>query len=161
MKKFLLMAVGVIMLLVVSSAYYPAVSDSLVGADAPNLELVNNYAEFDLRESDGEYVLLSFWSSTDPQSRIANKSYDGSLGKTDKNVKYVAVNLDPSTGVFEEIVKIDKLNASSQYHVDGDWSAVLGDYNLRQGYVSYLINPSGVIVAQNPTIEDVYSMIQG
>lgn len=155
------MAVGVIMLLVVSSAYYPAASDSLVGSDAPNLELVNNYAEFDLRESDGEYVLLSFWSSNDPQSRIANKSYDGSLGKTDKNVKYVAVNLDPSTGVFEEIVKIDKLNASSQYHVDGDWSAVLGDYNLRQGYVSYLINPSGVIVAQNPTIEDVYSMIQG
>ena len=154
------MAVGVIMLLVVSSAYYPAGSDSLVGADAPDLELVNKYDEFSLKEFKGDYVLLSFWSSTDPRSRIANKAYNDFAGKRADDLKYVSVNFDPSSGVFEELIKVDGLSGSNQYHIDGMKNRIFSDYNLRQGYASYLVAPDGVVVAMNPTVDELSDLVE-
>ena len=41
-------------------------------------------------------------------------------------VEYVAVNFDPSSKVFEEIVKIDDLNADNQFHINGSNMPVVG-----------------------------------
>lgn len=155
MRKFLLTAISAIVLLVDSSAYYPTTS-GCIGKDAPNFTVTNDSATIEIKKLNGHYVLLSFWSSIDPKSRIANKTYNDLIAATNSNVEYVAVNFDPSSKVFDEIVKIDDLNTATQFHIDSNTLSTIWDnYNLRDGYISILINPNGKIVEQNPSVENI------
>ena len=155
MRKFLLTAIGAAVLLIVLSANYPASTGFSIGDEAPNFSVSNNNdKEVEMQKLHGEYVLLSFWSSTDPQSRIANKAYNDFVVEEDSKIEYVAVNLDPSSNVFKEIVKLDQLDADKQFHIERN-SSLMEAYGLRGGCVSLLIDPKGEIVAQNPTLDEV------
>lgn len=159
MKKFLLAVVGAVMLLIIPSAYYP--TDSIVGEVAPNFEVSNDNKAVEIDKLRGRYILLSFWSSTDPKSRLANKAYNDIMTGEKNMVEYVAVNFDPSSKVFEEIVKIDDLNADNQFHINGSSMPVVGeDYGLHGNFVSFLIAPDGEIIAQNPSANDVKALLK-
>ena len=159
MKKFLLAVVSAAVLLIVPSAHYPTSANSLVGDDVPDLAVSNGNKSVKIGELRGSYLLLSFWSSTDPESRIANKAYNDLFLTENCNVKYVAINLDPSSTVFSEIVKIDNLDAVNQFYIDNASKlSVSEDFNLRSGYVSLLISPEGEVIAQNPSVDYIKSI---
>ena len=76
-------------------------------------------------------------------------------------MEYVAINLDPSAKVFEEIVKIDGLNAINQFRPKADNTSLIEDgYGLRSGFVSFLINPKGEVVAQDPSIDEIKALVK-
>jgi hypothetical protein len=104
----------------------------------------------------GKYVLLTFWSSADAESRISNLTYD-KIAKTYKgSLEYVAVNYDHSPRVYGEIKKIDDLRQSSQFRDNkGSSSSIYTDYRLAQGFNSYLIDRNGTIIAINPTSQQL------
>jgi cytochrome oxidase Cu insertion factor (SCO1/SenC/PrrC family) len=105
----------------------------------------------------GEWVLVQFWSSADAASRISCKDY-AKLGEklSDDSLKekihFLAVNFDRSERLFHEIVRRDGLDAKSQFFVEGSKANVLiKDYHLDSGMSAYLIDPSGRVVAKNPS----------
>ena len=71
MKKTLLAVAAIAMLLVFSSAYNEKAIDSRVGYLAPNFTVSNADTTVSLQDLKGNYVLLTFWSSADAQSRIS------------------------------------------------------------------------------------------
>ena len=147
------------MLLIVPSAYYP--NDTIVGENAPNFEVANNDKVVELDKLRGRYVLLAFWSSTDPESRLANKAFNDLMMEEKGVLEYVAVNFDPSSKVFEEIVKIDALDATNQFHINGSNMPIVGEsYGLHGNFMSYLIAPDGEIIAQNPSAHDVKVLVE-
>ena len=160
MKKFLLtVASALVLLLVVPSAYSP--TDTIIGKDAPNFEVVNGNRVVEIEKLKGRYILLSFWSSVDPKSRLANKAYNDVAADETAAMEYVAINLDPSAKVFEEIVKIDGLNALNQFRPKADNTSLIEDgYGLRGGFVSFLINPKGEVVAQDPSIDEIKALVK-
>ncbi len=161
MRKVLFTVISAVVLLIAPSAYSPATADSLIGDDAPNFAIANDSASIELKNMRGRYVLLSFWSSTDAESRIANKAYnDFAVSGKGNSIEFVSVNFDPSTMVFKEIMKIDKLEASHLFHVASNSTSALNEqYNLRSGYMSLLINPKGEVIAQNPTTEEIQTLV--
>ena len=159
MKKILYAFIVVAAVFLFSSAYSPANIGTRVGLDAAGFAVTNDSNAVSLQSMRGSYVLISFWSSTDASSRIANKMYNDFALNNNVQMNYIAVNFDPSENVFDEITSIDKLHKPAQFHVnDNEKSVLFEKYRLDEGYKSYLVNPDGVIIAENPTESDLIKL---
>ena len=117
-----------------------------------------------LRISDlhGQYVLVNFWDSRNAVSRIASAEYDLWVKHhPSKDVTLVQVNTDDDRALWSEIVNHDRFDPATQFHLTS--AEVRGieaeSYRPADGHSSYLIAPDGKIVARNPSVEALNSII--
>jgi len=151
MNKTLLAIATLAMLTLFSSAYYSAPADSRIGYKAPSLVLGNSNGLSPLQQHRGENVLLTFWDSSDAQSRLDNLHYDRLARQSGAAYTHVSVNLDRSEGVFNTIVALDDLNRSSQFCTSVDvQEGIIKSWRLDEGYHTFLLDADGMIVAVDP-----------
>ena len=151
MNKTLLAIATVGMLTLFTSAYYSAPADSRIGYKAPSLVLGNNNGLSPLQQHRGENILLTFWSSADAESRLANLHYDRLSREEGVGYTHVSVNLDRSLSVFNTIVTLDDLNRSAQFNTAVDiQDDIIRSWRLENGYHSFLIDAQGRIMAVDP-----------
>jgi hypothetical protein len=151
MNKTLLTIATVGMLTLFTSAYYSAPADSRIGYKAPSLVLGNNNGLSPLQQHRGENILLTFWSSADAESRLANLHYDRLSREDGVAYTHVSVNLDRSLSVFNTIVTLDDLNRSAQFNTAVDiQDDIIRSWRLENGYHSFLIDAQGRITAVDP-----------
>lgn len=161
MNKSLFVIVSFVLLIFSASSYSSKEVDAKVGCIAPDFALANEDSSVSLRDMKGKYVLLSFWNSADADSRMNNIKYSSTAKNFDSELALVSVNYDRCEEVYHEIVKRDKLQTGSQfYDQDGKMSRIYSDYRLDQGYKSYLINPAGKIIAENPDAYQLANIIR-
>lgn len=152
MKKTLLTIVMACLFVIFFTAYSSNPSQGKLGYVAPNFSIENESGRIELQQLKGRYVLLSFWSSADAESRIANIQYDRMLRNMD-GVDYVAVNFDRSLELYKELLKNDGLAKNSQfYDQDGERSDLYSRYQLGRGMRTLLLDRKGRIVAENPSL---------
>lgn len=160
MKKTLLKIVTVCLFLFFLTAYNSNHSGSKPGYMAPNFKLENTSSSVELQRLKGKYVLLSFWNSVDAESRIANIQYDRAVRNLE-GVNYVAVNFDSSFGVYQEILKNDELDIASQfYDSNGENSKLFSRYELGRGMKALLLDKTGMIVAENPSLQELRILLE-
>ncbi len=134
-----------------TSAYYSAPADSRIGYKAPSLVLDNNNGLSPLRQHRGEYILLTFWSSADAESRLQNMSYDRLSRQHGGAYTLVAVNMDRSQSVFNTVVTLDDLNRAAQFNAAVDIQEdIIKSWRLENGFHSFLVDPQGRITAVDP-----------
>jgi hypothetical protein len=152
MNKTLLILAVLGLLTLFTSAYYSAPADSRIGYKAPSLVLGDDNNDLSpLQQQRGENVLLSFWSSDDPESRLDNLRYDRLVRDMDNGVVHVSVNLDRSESVFSSIVTIDNLDRSTHYHSSAEvQKSIIKSWRLEDGFHSFLLDPNGKILAIDP-----------
>ena len=149
-KTFLAIAV-LALLTLFTSAYYSTPSDSRIGYKAPVLTLGNNNGLSPLQQHSGENILLTFWASSDANSRLDNMRYDRLSRSQGVSFTHISVNMDRSESVFDCVVAIDDLNRSSQFNATVDaQDEIIKRWRLDGGYHSFLIDASGTIVAVDP-----------
>lgn len=161
MKKTILGIVGFFALMLASSAFTQRVTAPAVGCLAPALAVENTDSTeaTSLSAYRGSYLLLSFWNSTQADSRLMLNQYqqwfNTHVSSTEsKNISLMAVNLDSNVRMFEEIVKRDHLDRTRQFHINAEQlSPVIENFQLSAHPKSFLIDPEGRIVSINPTIE--------
>lgn len=144
MKKTLLAVLGLIVTVVLASAFSNSPSEARIGYQAPNFTVTNGDTTLSLQDLRGKYVKLTFWSSTNAESRIALQQTEN-----DDDVVSIAVNLDPSEGVFGEICKLDGLRSETQFHVSHASSDILKAWQQGEELSTFVIDPQGIIVAQS------------
>lgn len=161
MRKVLSVIGVFILLLSFTSAYNAQKIDSKINSFAPNILISDNDSSFTLSKLRGKFVLLSFWSSTDAESRIRNiMSYKTSVDMNNKNLVFASVNYDSNKSLFDEIIKIDNVDKSSQFFdKDGINSETYKQFHLEDGFKSYLINREGKIVAVNPSMDNLTKLL--
>ena len=149
MKIIVLFAVLVISV----SAYSERVFEAAEGYSAPSMTIENSDTTMSLAEMKGRYVIVTFWSSADADSRLRARQYDeASKLLPQERFCLLSVNFDRSERLFREIVRRDGLSAETQFHIEGNRAnQLINDYHLESGMQSFLIDPSGRIVAKNPT----------
>ena len=136
-----------------SGSYNPA--ESTVGSIAPNFTVSNADTTLSLQQLRGNYVLVTFWDSSRPESRIANMQYD----HIQAQFIHIGVNVDRSQAILGQLCRIDGLNASTQFYA-GDDSQFLGEWKqLDSDLQSFLIDPHGTIIALNPTEEQLEEVL--
>ncbi len=153
MKKTLILFVGIVLLFILASAGSGNYYGVEVGEQAPNFEVSNGVNSVQLQSLRGKYVVVTFWSSADADSRIANMRYDRvAKSKQSTILEHVALNFDESPLLWSEICKLDGLNARSQFYAHNEAGAkLMKAWNQNQGFTSLLIDPHGVVVALNPS----------
>ncbi len=123
------------------------------GYSIPELTLQRDNEMLSMQSVKGKYLLLSFWSSTDAQSRLACNQYDAyakSFGEAG-NLCLVSVNFDCSEGLFKETVRRDNLAAETQFNVkDEKAERIKKDFHLEKGFRSILVDTAGIVIATNP-----------
>ncbi len=151
MNKTLLTIAIVLLLALLSSAYYTAPADSRIGYRAPSLVLGNNNDLSPLQQHRGEMVLLTFWSSADASSRLDNMRYDRLSRQEGAPFIHVSVNLDRSESVFNGVVDIDNLDRSAHFGTSvAAQKSIIKNWRLDEGYHSFLIDADGKIAAVDP-----------
>lgn len=144
-------------LLGLGSAASSSAVDGTIGSQAPMFKIERADSSVALDNMKGKWVLLQFWASSDAASRIACKNYseleqNQRSSNPGERFHLLAVNLDRSERLFREIVRRDGLSAETQFHIEGNRAnQLINDYHLESGMQSFLIDPSGRIVAKNPT----------
>lgn len=161
MKKIFSFVALLAALLFATSGYNEYDRVLAVGDDVPSLAVSNNDTAFNLRESKGDYVLLTFWTTSDARSRVDCQKYSKWFEKNDPlNVKHISVNFDEEPALFREIVRLDNLDHHAQFNVNGsEASQIRHDFGLDNGYGSILIDPNGYIKSFNPSSTDLRSLL--
>lgn len=151
MNKLLLTLAILGILVLFTSAYYSAPADSRIGYKAPALVLDNNNGLSPLQQHRGGNVLLTFWCSTDVESRLNNKHYDRLSRADGAHFTHVSVNLDRSDAVFKSIVEVDDLDRSTQFGTSTEaQDAIIKSWRLEEGYHTFLLDSKGQILAIDP-----------
>ncbi len=140
-------------LLVSMSAHTERVYEAADGFKAPDITIENSHSSVSLSDLKGKYVLVSFWASSNAQSRIMAAQYDDfQRNHSEERFCLLSINFDRSERLFREIVRRDNLSAKSQFFVSGnDAESIFETYHLSNGFQSFLIDPQGKIVATNPS----------
>lgn len=156
MKVIVLFAVLVISV----SAYSERVFEAAEGYNAPSMTIENSDTTLSLADMKGRYVIVTFWSSADADSRLRAYRYDEAAKLLpQERFCLLSVNFDRSERLFREIARRDNLSAENHIHVDGSQAnRIIHDYRLTEGFKSLLIDPKGRIVAMNPSIETLTKM---
>lgn len=125
------------------------------------LEATNNSTQLSISNLKGKYVLVNFWDSHNAVSRIAAGEYDRYFrAHPNSNLRLLSVNTDENRRLYDEIVRHDGLDSLTQFHIaDIRARGITPGYHPESGYSSYLLNPSGKIVAVNPTIQTVNKIV--
>lgn len=163
MKKTILILALFIGLLITSSGFNKTSLNTSIGKQAPILAIDKIENVIDKSEKEGNYVLLSFWSTTDGASRMSVNNYNKWMNNLrPENVDFVSVNFDKSERLFNEIVKRDGLDDSQQFNVCGNQAKqIIRDYHLDKGYGSILISPEGTIISHNPSYNELANIAKG
>ena len=132
----------------------------LVGKVAGDFTISNADGVMSLSQLRGKYVLLTLWSSADVVSRLDNIRCDR-YASTSEKVVQMSVNFDRSKLLFDELVAADSLNTSTQYYCESqDRSIFEQKWGSNQQYNSYLINPSGTVIAVNPSNQEINRLVK-
>lgn len=159
MNKTVLTIATVALLTLFTSAYYSAPADSRIGYKAPALVLTGSNGLSPLQQHQGETILLTFWASSDAESRLANLRYDRLSRQPGVAYNHVSVNLDRSASVFNGIVALDNLDRSAQFGTSLEaQDAIIKGWRLNEGFHSFLIDADGTIVAVDPDAKTLASV---
>ena len=132
----------------------------IVGTSAADFTVSNADGVVSLSQFRGKYVLLTLWSSTDIVSRLDNIGHDRDAAKAG-NVVPLSVNFDRSRALFDELVAADSLETSAQYYCERqDRSVFEQKWGVKQQYNSYLISPSGTVLAVNPSSQELNRLVK-
>ena len=154
MTKSQITLVTLAILLLFTSAYYNTPADGRVGYQAPELLLGNEDDDIHLNAWRGQYVLVTFWASAQPESRIANMRYDRAASQL--AVKHLSVNLDESERLWKQLVAVDGLAPGGQRHCElSHHSALRRVWRQNGTFCSFLIATDGKIVSKNPSLRDL------
>lgn len=151
-----LFAIVTVILLSLTSARYVAPGDARVGYRAPSMTFSNAFSTTKVQDMMGKYVVVTFWSSAQPVSRLINMELSSAVAGA-ADVEYVAVNMDRSQGLFEQLVSADGLEPSHQFHVAIEQQDKIMEQwrQQRDEFSSFLVSPEGLIVKINPTATDI------
>jgi peroxiredoxin len=131
-----------------------------VGDKAPSFSLGGDGQEVSLDAMKGKYVLLSFWSSYDAESRLRNATLQHAASSDDR-VEVVSVCFDPYQSIYDETIKKDQIPAELSFvDLAGSSSPLYRKYRLDRGFKNYLLDERGVIVATQLTASQLASYLK-
>jgi len=114
-----------------------------------------------LADFSGQYVLLHFWASDDLYSRLHNRYYLNDVLQLHLNkLSILGVSLDKDKATWKQSLRHDNMRWTNVCDFDGVNSAMAHSYGIFRGNKNFLINPDGIIIAQDIRPEDVKPLMQ-
>ena len=108
----------------------------------------------------GKWVILSFWSAADAQSRIAASQSYKNAENLNADINFISVNFDRSEALMNEIAQIDGIGGTLLHITDTDSALQLRrKFSMNSGLRTFLIDPEGQLTAVDPSPEQIKRLV--
>jgi thiol-disulfide isomerase/thioredoxin len=127
-----------------------------------------NGDSFSLNELRGQYVMLDFWGSwcgpcrqTHPQLvELYNRFHDQRFNDA-KGFEIVSVSVESNRESWLSAIEADGLSWPYHLITMGDFDTpVVKSYHVKQIPTRFLINPEGVIISVDPTLDEIAKTLE-
>lgn len=132
------------------------------GPEAPDFTLTTPEGKtVKLSDFRGKYVMLDFWASWCPPCRAANPNLVRVYEHfKDKNFTILGISLDKSKDSWMQAIAADKLNWTHVSELKGWRGKVSNLYQVNAIPASFIIDPSGKIIAQGLESEHLADFLE-
>lgn len=142
--KFIAWVFSFICVLVLSSSMSLTRTSATVGSEAPDFTVFNRTCSVRPADLNGKYVIVNFWSVTDPISRQRNIRL--SAEAKESGSEFIGVCIDEDRTLMQEVVAQDGLDPKTQFMAsDTRRGDPAGSYETHTGLRAFEINPFGNI----------------
>ena len=125
-------------------------------------------SEFSLKNLEGNYVLIDFWGSwcvpcrkTHPQLVALYNDMQFKNLENAKGFEIVSIAIEQNRANWEKAILEDGLSWPYQLLTQDDFETPAAKaYGVKQIPTKFLINPEGIIMAVDPTVEEVTRILE-
>lgn len=133
-----------------------------IGDAIPSIKLKSNTSnEVDITSFKGKYVLVDFWASWCAPCRLGNKKLVQLHNEVSSSkLEIIGISIDTDQNKWLKAIEKDKIKFTQLIDPKGfDANAAL-QFGVEELPSKYLFNPEGILIAKNPSEEEIMKLIK-
>ena len=133
-----------------------------LGDSIPLIELKNNLNKpINLTSFKGKYVLIDFWASWCAPCRLGNKKLVKLHAELNPNrIEIIGISIDTDTNKWLKAVEKDKIKFTQLIDSKGFDAETAIQFGVEELPSKFLFNAEGILIAKNPTEEEIIKLIE-
>ena len=133
-----------------------------VGDTIPSITLKSsNNKEINITSFKGKYVLIDFWASWCAPCRLGNKKLVKLHNEvTSDKIEIIGISIDTDTNKWLKAIEKDKIKFTQLIDSKGFDAETAVQFGVDELPSKYLFNQEGILIAKNPSEEEIIKLIE-
>jgi peroxiredoxin len=133
-----------------------------IGDKMPSITLKSNTnTEVNITSFKGKYVLIDFWASWCAPCRLGNKRLVKLHNDIDTaKIEIIGISIDTDISKWLKAVEKDKIKFTQLIDPEGFDANTAIKFGVDELPSKYLFNPQGILIAKNPSEEEIIKLIK-
>ena len=133
-----------------------------IGDAIPSITLKSNTNNvIDITSFKGKYVLVDFWASWCAPCRLGNKKLVKLHNEiSSSKVEIIGISIDTDANKWLKAIEKDKIKFTQLIDPNGFDANTALQFGVEELPSKYLFNPEGILIAKNPSEEEIMKLIK-
>lgn len=133
-----------------------------IGDAIPSITLKSNTNNvIDITSFKGKYVLVDFWASWCAPCRLGNKKLVKLHNEiSSSKIEIIGISIDTDANKWLKAIEKDKIKFTQLIDPNGFDANTALQFGVEELPSKYLFNPEGILMAKNPSEEEIMKLIK-